>query len=127
MTRKLGDAVVITTSGCGYNTERLGKVIKVTPTGQMVVSSEGKEYRFNKHGRLMGESGGWTWTNLKDATTERLARIEYRKLYDKIKAVFETENKCLAKLTLDNLRTIANVIDSMENRAKIDDVMQMGH
>lgn len=60
---KVGDAVYVDSGRYGRTLLRTGVVKKTTPSGQIVADFSGKEVRFNKNGRCLG-NGAWDRTHL---------------------------------------------------------------
>jgi hypothetical protein len=104
-----GDEVLVTR---GYYGEDVGTVVRLTPSGIVVVSAGGRESKFNPDGRERGFSGSFVTTRIRPLTPEDRGRIEAKNLADGLGATRWHE------LPLPALRTAWGVVQAAREVAK---------
>lgn len=113
----VGDKVIVITSDWGSRAERVGKVVKKTPTGLIDVEYNDNAYpaRFRENGTTYGKSAPYsrssTW--LENYTEEREAEIERRRKKRALTNWLKSFD--YSKLTMEELEKVYICVSSCKN------------
>ena len=102
---EIGDKVIT-------NKDKIGQVIRITPTGQIVVSFGSVQGRYKRDGWSLG-GDVWSKTKIRKATKEDFERIQEKKVLAACGVLFD---KYRNQLTLEQALAIVEILKKEEEK-----------